>query len=110
MPVDKKAARREFKERKPQVGIFAVRCEPAGQTWVGRSTHLDTEQNSLWFQLNAGSVAKAALQQAWKQHGAEAFQYEVLETFKDDVVPLTLRDLFKEREKAWADQLGAAVL
>jgi hypothetical protein len=31
----RKAAIRKFKERKPHVGVFAVRCAAAAQTWVG---------------------------------------------------------------------------
>jgi hypothetical protein len=47
------------------------------------------------------------MQDAWNAHGEEAFAYEVLETLKDDVASLLLRDLLKERRKHWVQTLGA---
>ena len=44
-----------YKERKPKAGIFAVRCAPTGDVWIGESRNLDAQQNSVWFTLRNGS-------------------------------------------------------
>lgn len=51
----RRAAVAAYKERKPEWGVFAVRCLATGQAWVGESRHLDTQQNGLWFALRHGS-------------------------------------------------------
>jgi hypothetical protein len=47
----KKKAAREFKERKPAPGIFALRCRATDRAWVDSSPNLDAAQNSQFFQL-----------------------------------------------------------
>jgi hypothetical protein len=57
---------REYKERAPQQGIFAVRCAASGRVWVSASKHLDKQQNGVWSQLRMGGHPNAKLQAAWK--------------------------------------------
>ena len=64
---------REYKEKKPTPGVFAVRCIPTNAAWTGLSRNLDTQQNGIWFQLRTGSHVNKALQTAWKKHGEAAF-------------------------------------
>ena len=70
---------RAYAERKPQTGVFAVRCPAANAAWVGWSTSLDKRQNSLWFQLRAGGSPHADMQALWSTHGEDAFSYDILE-------------------------------
>ncbi|MCC7155448.1 MAG: GIY-YIG nuclease family protein [Bryobacterales bacterium] len=107
MTTDKREARRQYKERKTPKGIFAVRCASTGQVWTGSSTHLDSEQNSLWFQLEKGHHLNPGLDAAWKEHGRPAFSYEVLETLDDDLPPLAVNDTLKRRLAHWREALGA---
>jgi hypothetical protein len=95
---------RDYKERTPRQGIFAVRG--AGRTWVSASRHLDTQQNGLWFQLRQGGLPNVELQAAWKAHGEAAFVFEALEDVTDEN-PLLIDSLLKEREKHWRTKLGA---
>jgi hypothetical protein len=53
---DRKAAIAACKKRKTAAGIYAVRCAPTGQTWVGQTLNLETIQNRIWF-----SCAPAAI-------------------------------------------------
>ena len=71
----KKEAIRQYKERKPALGVFAVRCSVTGQQWVGTSRNLDATRNSLWFSLRLGNHREAALQQEYEAHGESAFAY-----------------------------------
>jgi hypothetical protein len=98
-----------YKERKRDRGVFAVRCAPTGQVWVAATPNLESQKNSLWFSLRLGSARRPDMAQAWKDHGAEAFSYEVLEEIDDtELTSLGLSDLLKAREKHWREALGAA--
>lgn len=105
--IDKKEAIRAFKEAVVSRGVFSVICSASGEKWVGSSKNLGAQKNSTWFQLKMGNFRIASLQQAWKQHGEDAFVYEVAETFPEDVAELMLDDLLKERRAAWAAEMGA---
>jgi hypothetical protein len=105
----KKDLVREYKERKTRPGIFAVRCLPESTSWTGTSRDLDSQQNGIWFQLKMGNHMNKALQQAWNAHGAEAFQFEILEVVEDDNAEI-VGLLLKEREALWREQSGAAKL
>jgi len=108
--MDKRQARKEYKERKTPKGIFAIRCAGASEVWVGASTHLDSERNGIWFQLRLGQHQNKRLQAEWNAKGEEAFTYEVLETLDDDVVPLAIKDELRERQKHWVKELRASGL
>lgn len=105
--VDKKEAIRKFKERKPLLGVFAVRCAASGAVWVGTSRNLDATRNGLWFGLRTGSYIDKSIQADWNAHGEPAFQYEILETLDGDLHPLAVKDLLKEKGKHWVAQLSA---
>ena len=104
--MDKREARREFKAKKTPKGIFAVRCEASGETWVAASTHLDSQQTGWWFQLQSGMHPNRQMQAAWNTHGEASFTYRILETFDEDVAPLLLKDLSANRRKHWERELG----
>ncbi|MBS1814433.1 MAG: GIY-YIG nuclease family protein [Acidobacteria bacterium] len=105
--IDRKNAARAFKEAAVPRGIFSVICSVTGEKWVGSSKNLGAQKNSIWFQLNHGNFRIASLQSAWKQHGEQAFLYEVVETLPEDIPELSLEDTLKERRSAWAAALQA---
>jgi len=106
----RKDAVREYKERSPNRGAFAIRCLPTGRVWVGASPNLDAARNGAWFALRIGQHRDRALQDAWKAHGEDAFEYEVLDTLDDDVAPMAVSDLLKEKMRHWAARLNAPTL
>ncbi len=99
--MDKRAARREYKLRKTPKGVYAIRCKATGEVWIGASNHLDTQVNSIWFELRAGLHWNKPMQGAWTAHGEESFVYEILETVDDDTPAMLLKDLLEERRKHW---------
>ena len=105
--MDKREARRDFKERKPEQGVFALRCK-AGGVWVNASPNLEASRNRVFFELRNGLHRNKPLQSAWESHGAENFEFEVIETFDEDVLPMALKDLMRDRQKHWEQELGAA--
>jgi hypothetical protein len=106
----KKEAIRQYKERKPCIGIYAVRCAITGRVWVGSSRNLDATRNGIWFSLRSGAHREQALQQEWTAHGESAFRYEVLEKLKEDVATLLVADLLKARKQHWMTELNGAGL
>lgn len=83
----RKAAIAAYRDRKVESGVYAVRCVPSGQVWVGSAPDLSTIQNRLWFTLRQGSNTHRTLQAAWAEHGADAFTFEVVERLPDDDNP-----------------------
>jgi hypothetical protein len=103
----RKAAIQKFKERKPALGVFAVRCTASGRVWVDASRNLDAAKNGTWFGLRTGGHRDKSLQQEWNAHGEAAFAYEILETLDEDLHPLAVADLLKQARRRWIEQLGA---
>jgi len=106
----RKVAIREYKERQPARGAFAVRCLTTNRVWVGASPDLNAARNSAWFLLRHGQHRDQALQAEWNTHGAAAFRYDVLETLDADASPFSISDLLKEKKRDWALRLGAQPL
>jgi hypothetical protein len=108
--MDRKAAIKEFKEKKVPQGIFAVRCTTTGRVWVESSNNLNAAKNALYFFLRHGNHYNKSFQAECNTHGEAAFQYEILETLNEDEHPLGVRDLLKARKNHWAQQLKARPL
>ncbi len=106
----RKEASRKFKERKPLLGAFAVRCTTTGRVWVGASRNLDATRNGAWFCLRNGNHIDQSLQAEWNLHGEPAFEYQILEKLEDDVAPLAVADLLKEKRNHWTARLSACPL
>lgn len=104
---DRKAAIRQYKERKTPRGAFAVRTAGGGPVWVQASRNLDAARNGLWFELNHGSHRNHELQAEWNARGEAAFEFEVLEVLPDDLLDMELNDRLKEVKTRWAERLGA---
>jgi hypothetical protein len=107
---DRKAAIAAYKEQKAAAGIYAVRCAPSGQCWVGRAPNLSTIQNRIWFGLRQGGDPHRSLQAAWKAHGPEAFTFEVVERLEDEDSAYIRDKTLKERFDHWVKELGAEAL
>jgi hypothetical protein len=97
---------REYRERQQMLGVYAVRCEPAGLTWVAATRNLDRQQNGIWFQLRGNGHPNSAMTSAWRRHGEGAFKYEILEQVTDEN-PLLIDLLLKERTAHWLNELKA---
>ena len=107
---DRKAAIAAYKERKPAHGVFAVVCTATGEVWVGRSRHVDSQRNGLWFTLGMGTSPHSSLQAAWKQHGEREFRFEELERLRDDFPEMLRAGELKKRQALWSARLQASAL
>jgi hypothetical protein len=107
---DKKAAAAAYKERKAVAGIYALRCAPTGQRWVGRALDLSTIQTRLWFTLRQGATPHRILLDAWKAHGADSFIFEELERLDEEALGYVRDAALKDRLAHWRAELNAAAI
>ena len=107
MTIDRKAATAAFRERKPQPGIYAVRCESAGALWLGQAADMTNVQNRHWFALRMGSHTNRAMQAAWASHGEAAFSLERLEILPEDATGSALASQLRDGLKRWRAKLSA---
>ena len=107
---ERKAAVAAYKERSRPAGVFLVRCTATGEIRIGQNADLEAIQNRLWFTLRMGSHRTTQLQQAWQEHGADKFAFEVVESVSDDEPVHDLRGHLKRRLAHWQQELGAALV
>ncbi|MBZ5600867.1 MAG: GIY-YIG nuclease family protein [Acidobacteriia bacterium] len=111
MEASRKAAIQAYKERKPNRGIFAIRCQTTGSVWVDSAPDLPAAENRVWFALRMGDrFMDPAIVSEFAAHGRDAFTFEVLEKLDEDVSQLFLRDLLKEKKLHWVNRLSARKL
>lgn len=103
----RKAAITAYKERKAVGGIYAVRCESSGETWVGQWPDIGTIQTRLWFTLRHGTHPKKELLEAWRRHGETQFRFEILEKLEDETSPYIRASNLKELASHWREKLKA---
>ena len=104
----RKALVRDYRDRKVEAGVYAVRCAASGETWVGATPDLATRQSGLWFTLRHGSHSEKTLQAAWTAHGESSFGFEAIEVIDDGTLgPIGKTSLLKARRIAWIEALGA---
>lgn len=100
--------RRAYKETPRQAGIFQIKNIQTGKILLGSSTNLHGPLNKHRFMLSLGKHANADLQSDWKQYGADAFTFEILEIVKPSEDPLfNLEDELTLLEQIWLEKLQA---
>ena len=80
--MNRKALIREYKESSRPMGVYRVRCVVNGKSLVGVSLDLPAMLNRQQSQLKMGGHPNKMLQKDWNEHGAEAFEFEVLDTLE----------------------------
>ncbi len=96
-----------YRERKSSMGVYAVRCVPGNQIWVGDTLTLATVQNRHWFALRHGSHQNPEMQAAWVRAGEAGFTYEILEEIDPDEPPYRRATLLAQKRRDWCVRLGA---
>lgn len=100
---------RDYKEKVPEVGVYAIACAATGETWVAGAKNLAGQENRHWFSLKTGGHTNRTIQAAWRAHGEAAFSFRVLEQLDvEEMTPLGVADLIKARERHWVETLGAS--
>ena len=108
--MDRKEAVKAFKTRKVPAGIFVIRCRTTGDVWADSTPNLDAARNRTWFQLQGGLHRNKSLQEAWNTHGEQALDFEVVETLDEDLSPMALPDVLRDKKAEWATKIRAQPL
>lgn len=111
--MNRKELIREYKQRRPQMGVYRVRCTATGNTLVAASTDVPSILNRHRAGLSMGGHSSRTLQADWKAHGPESFEFEILDTLTPpdtaDYNPLAdltvLEDLWLDKLSVPADRL-----
>lgn len=69
----------QYKQMKPDMGIFRIRLKGGDKCFLETSHNLKGKMNSTRFQLDMGSHPNKELQRDWKELGPDRFEFEVLE-------------------------------
>ena len=78
--MDRKTLLREYKESPRPMGVYQIRNAANGKVLVGASVNLPAILNRHRAELRAGGHRNRELQKDWAEFGAEAFEFEVLDT------------------------------
>ena len=105
---ERKAAVDAYKERKVAAGIYAIRCVPSGECWVGQTADVSKIENRVQFSLRQGTHPHASLKAALQKHGAEAFTFDVVEEIGDIESDYMRASALKERQAHWVAELHAS--
>jgi hypothetical protein len=98
--------KREYLEQKKPAGIFVIRNTANGRFLLGSSLNLVGPLNAHKFMLASGSHRNAAMQADWKQYGAGAFVFEIVEEVKvKDDPNFNIDDELTLLEEIWAEKL-----
>lgn len=104
----KKELQAAYRERRPEMGVIALRCEATGETFLGISQDIHAGFNSIRMKLESGYHPNRHLLELWKQYGQENFTFTVEKTLKyDDPAADHTADLETLREKCMAEEPGA---
>lgn len=107
MATDRKALLRDFKERVVPMGVYRVRNTITNNALVAAHPDVNAILNRHMAQLRMSAHPNKTLQADWKTHGAESFQFEVLDTLTPSDDPgYDPKDDLAALEDMWLEKLG----
>lgn len=93
----KKELQEVYRNRRPEMGVVALRCLATEESFLGATRDTKAELNSLRAKLDGGQHPNKRLQELWNTHNVEGFEMLVLQTLKyenpDDVDTEELEEL-----------------
>ncbi|GAA4851749.1 hypothetical protein GCM10023310_33170 [Paenibacillus vulneris] len=93
-----------YKQMKTYMGVAQIKNKVNGKIFIDSYPNLKNKWFTLQMQLDMGRFANAELQKDWKEFGANAFEYEVLEQKEADKVT-DMRWEQKQILKQWLEKL-----
>lgn len=78
----KKELLKEWKNRRPEMGVISISCKATGDLFLGISKDTRAEFNSNRFKLSVKLHSNKQLQELWDRYGENEFEYSVLEVLK----------------------------
>lgn len=107
----KKELKEQYKQMRPDMGIYVVRCNSNDKCYIGSTKNLKGKINSTKFQLSSGGHPNYELQKEWQEYGEANFTIEIIDILdydKDESKTDYTEDLETLKE-IWKDKLKSAV-
>jgi group I intron endonuclease len=82
-------------------GIYGIHCKVSGRWYVGSASSICSRWKSHRSMLKHGKHHSPSLQRSWNKHGAQEFEFVILERIEDV-------DTMLLREQGWIDKLHAS--
>lgn len=80
----KKELKQQYKQMKPQMGVFIVRCNVDKKCFIQATKDLRGVMNGCLARLSGGGHPYLELQKEWNKLGADNFTIEILEELSYD--------------------------
>lgn len=80
----KKELKEQYRQMKPDMGIFMIRSNSSGKCYIENTQNLKAMINRIKFQLESGAHPNRELQKEWKDLGEANFTIEILENLEYD--------------------------
>lgn len=105
----KKELQEAYRNRRPEMGVVALRCLATEETFLGTTRDTKAEFNSLRAKLDGGRHPNKHLQELWNIYNAEGFEMFVSQTLKyESPNDVTAEDLEELRELCLAENPQAS--
>jgi hypothetical protein len=110
--MDRKQLVRQYKDRRPTMGIFQVRNTVSGKVLIRASTDVPAMLNRQRAQLKLRAHGNRALQADWDTLGDQAFTFDLLDTLPTTDAPAgdpradlqLLEAMWLEKLTPWGDR------
>ncbi|WP_438448889.1 GIY-YIG nuclease family protein [Gorillibacterium sp. sgz5001074] len=100
----RKELQEQYKEIKTYLGVIRITNQVNGKIYVAGYPNLKNKWLMIQSQLDLGRFHILPLQKEWKEYGAAAFTYDVLEEkAADDISDVSWA--VKQLEKVWLEKL-----
>ncbi len=104
--MDKKELKKQYAQTQQPMGVYLVKNSINGKIFIAGGLNIHGKINSCRFQLIHGSHMNRALQEDFKQTGAEHFTFKILDYLEPKNDPQTdYRDDLKQLEEMWIEKL-----
>jgi hypothetical protein len=99
-----------YKNRKLCGGVYIITNTLNGKYLIDHVANLQSAQNRFQFAVTTGSTVHPRLQKDWKELGAQAFAFEVLEELeqKPEQSQAAFMDDLKTLEQLWCAKFDAS--
>lgn len=97
----------QFKQYRPDMGVFVIRDKRNGKCFIEGTTDLKGTMNGARFRLECGRHPCEELQAAWREAGPEAFSWEIVDhlAYKQTEEPQDYRDDVKALKDIWMEKM-----
>ena len=105
----KKELKLQYKQTKPQMGIFIIRCKVNNKYYIQATQDLRGVINGAKARLGGNMHIYKELQKEWNEFGCENFTIEILEDleYDKDESKSDYTEELKLLEMIWEDKLAA---